>query len=277
MQNTPRLGIAYPEGDDSAVVPRDVFAVAQYIDNNVPIFGSGLTPARPAPATPGRFYFATDEEILYYDTGSNWIAINTRSGEVPIGTVVDFIGDTPPDDYMFAIGTAISRADYWFLFEHICGTKYGAGDGSTTFNLPDYRGRVSVGNDRGSGRLPAANDRGATGGAASVVLTAAQSGSPAHAHSTSVGVGFESDAGGANIGVGAPRLPLTPSAATPNNVKVPLSFGVVPAHQGYDLDNLRLLNHAHTVTVQNSAAVAAASGHENMPPWLCCEKIIKVL
>ena len=62
---------------------------------------------------------------------------------VPIGTGFDFYGTTAPENYMFADGSAISRTTYAALFA-VIGTTYGVGDGSTTFNLPDKRERVSV-------------------------------------------------------------------------------------------------------------------------------------
>ena len=52
-----------------------------------------------------------------------------------VGTVQAFAGTTPPDGWLFCDGAAISRTTYADLFAAI-GTTYGAGDGSTTFNLP---------------------------------------------------------------------------------------------------------------------------------------------
>ena len=62
---------------------------------------------------------------------------------MPIGSGCDYYGTTAPENYMFADGSAISRTTYAELFS-IIGTTYGSGDGSTTFNLPDKRERVSV-------------------------------------------------------------------------------------------------------------------------------------
>jgi microcystin-dependent protein len=63
---------------------------------------------------------------------------------IPIGAGVDFWGTTAPNSsFAFPYGQAISRATYSALFA-IVGTAYGNGDGSTTFNLPDKRGRISV-------------------------------------------------------------------------------------------------------------------------------------
>ena len=62
---------------------------------------------------------------------------------MPIGSGCDYFGTTAPEDFMWADGSAISRTTYAELFA-IIGTTYGAGDGSTTFNLPDKRERTTV-------------------------------------------------------------------------------------------------------------------------------------
>ena len=62
-----------------------------------------------------------------------------------IGAIVDAPSATPPNaNWHLADGTAISRAAYPDLFAYI-GTTFGVGDNSTTFNLPDYRDRISIG------------------------------------------------------------------------------------------------------------------------------------
>src|SRR6185295_3720414 len=53
----------------------------------------------------------------------------------PVGTLTAYAGPTTPAGYLFASGAAVSRATYKHLFD-VIGTTYGAGDGSTTFNLP---------------------------------------------------------------------------------------------------------------------------------------------
>ena len=60
---------------------------------------------------------------------------------------------TPPPGYLFCNGAAVSRSVYAELFQKI-GTTHGSGDGSTTFNLPDYRGRFLRGQDTGIARDP---------------------------------------------------------------------------------------------------------------------------
>ena len=70
-------------------------------------------------------------------------AIKNLPTGMPIGSGCDFYGNTPPEDFMFADGSEISREEYPELFA-IIGETYGVGDGETTFNLPDKRERVSV-------------------------------------------------------------------------------------------------------------------------------------
>lgn len=67
-------------------------------------------------------------------------------GVFPVGSVIDYAGATAPTNWLLCYGQAISRTTYADLFTAI-GTTYGVGDGSTTFNIPDVRGRVIAGQD----------------------------------------------------------------------------------------------------------------------------------
>ncbi|MGV1079714.1 MAG: phage tail protein [Candidatus Nanopelagicales bacterium] len=72
---------------------------------------------------------------------------DTQPGDVPTGTVLEFAGTVAPAGYLlFYGGEAVSRAGYPKLFG-VLGTTWGAGDGSTTFNLPNKAGRVAVSRD----------------------------------------------------------------------------------------------------------------------------------
>ena len=62
----------------------------------------------------------------------------------PAGVIIPFAGTSVPTGYLLCNGAAVSRTNYANLFAAI-GTLYGAGDGSTTFNLPDARDRVLQG------------------------------------------------------------------------------------------------------------------------------------
>lgn len=63
---------------------------------------------------------------------------------VPIGTVHAFVGSSAPQDYMLCNGAAISRTTYAALY-NLIGTTYGVGDGTTTFNLPNFAGKFLEG------------------------------------------------------------------------------------------------------------------------------------
>lgn len=77
--------------------------------------------------------------------------ISSAGGDLtPAGIIKYFANSTAPVGYLKANGAAVSRTTYGSLFTAI-GTLYGAGDGSTTFNLPDLRGEFPRGFDDGRG------------------------------------------------------------------------------------------------------------------------------
>lgn len=106
---------------------------------------------------------------------------------LPAGLVFDYAGTTPPTGFLLCYGQAVSRTTYAKLFAAI-GTTYGAGDGSTTFNLPDYRGVVTAGLDNMGGAAAnrmiapwiAGNTLGAIAGAQFHILNISQM--PRHSH-----------------------------------------------------------------------------------------------
>lgn len=104
------------------------------------------------------------------------------------GTIQDFAGAAAPAGWLLCFGQAVSRTTYAALFAAI-GTAFGVGDGSTTFNLPDLRGRTTFGKDDMGGtaanRLTAAagitgTTLGAVGGGQTVTLTTNEM--PSHTH-----------------------------------------------------------------------------------------------
>lgn len=119
------------------------------------------------------------------------ITINRASGivtitaaqQTPAGVLSPFAGSAAPAGWLLAYGQAVSRTTYANLFAAI-GTTYGAGDGSTTFNVPDLRGRVIAALDNmggtDAGRLDWANTLGTNGGAQTVALAAGNI--PTHTH-----------------------------------------------------------------------------------------------
>lgn len=77
--------------------------------------------------------FDDDDEVKELPFG--WLG-DTLPRLSPIGVVVMHTGDIEPDGWSFCDGRALSREDYHRLFETM-GTRFGEGDGNTTFNLPN--------------------------------------------------------------------------------------------------------------------------------------------
>lgn len=120
-----------------------------------------------------------DGDGVFFDEASGlWIA----DAGIPAGLVSPFAGSSAPDGWLICNGAAVSRSTYSALYD-VVGTTYGAGDGSTTFNLPDLRDRFPV----GTGSLYSEGD---TGGLDSVTLTESQM--PAHDHTLQVSEGDNS-------------------------------------------------------------------------------------
>jgi microcystin-dependent protein len=185
------------------------------------------------------------ETVVLYCNASLWVSLFRASG-VPSGAMMGFAGGTTPSGWLLCDGSAISRTTYASLFTAI-GTTHGVGDGSTTFNLPDSRGRVVVGKDNmggsAAGRVTTAGSSidgttlGATGGAQNVTLTAAQSGLVDHSH------------GG--VVTGGSTGPVNTAEA--GTAVYSLSSG----------------------STGSSGSSAASSAHTNMPPALVANVIIK--
>ena len=84
-----------------------------------------------------------------------------EAAQIPVGTVVPFAGPASnvPNGWLLCDGAEVDRTTFADLFG-VIGTSHGEGDGATTFNLPDYRGRFLRGVDSGQGRDPDATSRG---------------------------------------------------------------------------------------------------------------------
>jgi len=92
------------------------------------------------------------------------------------GITAEFAGDTAPDGWLLCDGAAISRTTYAALFA-VIGTKYGVGDGSTTFNVPNIKGKGVVGYNSAEAEF---DTLGKTGGEKAHTLTVTEI--PAHTH-----------------------------------------------------------------------------------------------
>lgn len=100
-------------------------------------------------------------DINIFNDNMDIIDNSYNYNSLPIGAVICYAGSSALDGFLECDGRAVSRTTWASLFAKI-GTTYGAGDGSTTFNLPDYSNRVPIG-------VSSSIDLGAKGGASTHV------------------------------------------------------------------------------------------------------------
>lgn len=161
---------------------------------------------------------ATSAEVLTGTDATRSLTPALLRVVVPLGVVWDFTGPSAPSGFVFPFGQAVSRTTYAAYFA-LVGTTYGAGDGSTTFNVPDLRGRVSAGKDDMGGtsadRLTNQTNGidgdtlGAVGGAETHTLTVAQM--PAHSHTLTV---YNSDPAGGVAADGSGGATANPNTSS---------------------------------------------------------------
>ena len=152
----------------SAAVNDDLSDIASALtgsvssDGQTPITGSlqGTTGSVTAPSysyssekTTGIYLYGAGQLGFSLAGALAWIlsstGLSTSAGmsiAQPVGSILDYAGSTAPVGWLLCYGQAINRTTYARLFA-VIGTTYGSGDGSTTFNLPDLRGRVIPGKD----------------------------------------------------------------------------------------------------------------------------------
>ena len=136
----------------------------------------GTTAERPSSPEAGQVRFNTNLDNFEGYDGAQWSVI----GGAPPGAVFHFAMTSAPSGFLKANGAAVSRTTFAALFA-VIGTTFGAGDGSTTFNLPDARGRVFVSPDESAGRVTNfSTTLGDTGGADQHQLTVSEM--PSHNH-----------------------------------------------------------------------------------------------
>lgn len=131
----------------------------------------------------------------YRNELGNWeeIILEPSGDTLPIGSIAQFGGETAPTNWLFCNGQAVSRVTYKELFE-VIGTTYGDGDGSTTFNVPDFIGRVPVGLDKEDTDF---DTLGETGGEKTHKLTISEM--PAHKHGAALNTPTTTNFSGSNV------------------------------------------------------------------------------
>jgi microcystin-dependent protein len=98
------------------------------------------------------YYDNTNKVVRYYD-GSLWNTLTSGGAiDMPIGSIQQWLGATAPSGWLICNGQAVSRSTYSSLFS-IISTRFGTGDGSTTFNVPDLRGYQVTGTSASVGNV----------------------------------------------------------------------------------------------------------------------------
>ena len=195
------------------------------------------------------------------------IVANDYSYLNPVGMVAPFAGASSPNGWLICDGTAVSRSTYASLFSAI-GTTYGVGDNTTTFNLPDLRGRTPIGVGTGTGLT--ARALAATVGAESVTLTAGQSGVPAHSHANTA---TATDSGHSHTVTWTETVDSTGDAPAG-------TFRLDTGNSSFQGTNSigtssNSANITVSVTNVNNTAIDATDAHTNMQPSIALNYIIK--
>lgn len=103
--------------------------------------------------------FTSGEKVSASKVNENFDTLYAKVNEnTPTGTILAFAGTNVPSGWLLCNGSAVSRTTYDELFKTI-GTAFGNGDGSTTFHIPDFRGRFLRGLDGTAGNDPDKNSR----------------------------------------------------------------------------------------------------------------------
>lgn len=174
----------------------------------------------------------TDDFWEVTNDGSTFIPILQQ----PVGMITPFAGSTAPTGWLLCYGQAVSRTTYAGLFT-VLGTAYGTGDGSTTFNLPDLRGRFPLGKDNMGGTAAnrvinaAGSSLSGSAGAETHTLTTAEM--PAHTHD--------------------------------------LQFAI----QSFGSNGFSIWNNVGTTNSQATTSTGGGGAHNNMPPYLTLNYLIK--
>lgn len=237
----------------------------------------------------------TDEDVWGNELNSNMDIIDSTLhtiatsvvGGTPAGTVVSYAGSTAPSGWLLCFGQAVNRTTFSDLFS-VIGTTYGAGDGATTFNVPDCRGRVDAGKDD-MGGTPASrltnsptggvvgSGLGNTGGSQGHVLTTAQLATHTHSGSTSTDGAHSHTVEGA-------KYPTNDSTYADIYTGTNASFGAFSGGGDNYFATIaggsRLImrakasgsDHSHTLT---TSGAGSDSSHNNVQPTIIFNKIIK--
>lgn len=277
---------------------------------------SSTSPVEQVPNVTGRVWCVTVDKhhtvIARRPGGSPFIAGNTQylttarhdaldhaaalATVMPVGSLLAYAGPSAPSaKWLLCDGSAVSRTTYSDLFTAI-GTAYGTGDGVSTFNLPDLRGRVPLGLDNmggiDSGRIAggSGSTRGGTGGSERVTLAVNEM--PTHTHlqdahihemPTHSHTGTTAYDGFHVHGLNDGSVYLSKSAGLHEEYAMPaagfmLKTQVTTSGSGLHTHSFSTAavdpGDTYTTTATNQNAGGSAS-HENMPPYQTVNYLIR--
>lgn len=195
-----------------------------------------------------------------------------------VGSVYMFAGSTAPSGFLVCDGSAVSRATYSDLFS-VIGTTYGSGDGSSTFNLPDLSGRLSIGSSSN-------HIIGSTGGEEQHALSINEV--PVHLHEV------PTHGHANNITATTPALAHTVTqpvfkynppagAANCNSGSSQTAYSGSSSATASNYTNTAIANHTGSCTVQggvldaqamNSGSTGSGNSHSNMQPFITMNYIV---
>lgn len=181
----------------------------------------------------------------------------------PSGTITMYGGATAPTDWLLCNGAAINRTTYADLFA-ILGTSYGAGNGTTTFNLPNLNDRFPIG-------VSGTYARGATGGALTKTIITANL--PAHTHAIDHNhSAFDTASGGTH----SHTQPTTSADTGSSTTRVARGSGVSSGDVTYISGDGA---HTHSIDVPAFTGTSGSAGSgtplDTTPPYVAVNYIIK--
>ena len=234
----------------------------------------------------------------------NDLNVQGTMSHVPTGTIIMYIASTAPIGFLLCNGSALSRTTYSRLFSLI-GITYGSGDNSTTFNLPDLRGRSPLGFGQGSGltnrnlndkvgaethtlttsEMPSHNHTASSAAAGSHTHSVSSGAAGSHSHSGTTswnnGHTHAPSNGGYFAGIvenfsygnggGVMDRPSITSTATGGAHDHTFSTSTIGDHY-HSVTVDAVGSHSHTITVDNTGS---GSAHNNMHPIIVINFIIK--
>lgn len=250
----------------------------------------------------GKLVAGSGIALTEQNDGSNeTLHISVIGDAIPSGLISPFAGNFAPDGWLLCDGTAVSRATYSSLFTAIS-TMYGPGDGATTFNLPDLRGRVAAGKDNMGGiaanRLQVSTTINTTNANASATVANATGltlGMTVYAENVPTGTTITAISGTTVTLSANATATATGSAARFSIISSPEVLGGAGGDQTHKLVVAQLAAHSHVLPI-TAVAPSGAGGyggstgsltlntnptggdqpHNNVQPTLILNYIIKV-